>query len=283
MGLNQIISHLSQGMLAAALLGSCMAPEEPMDEDVGKTEMVDKIPYKRGICRDMTEDVEYNMAVDSYFNEWNNLTGLLQLPEGWDVWMKVNKGEGLNNNHDRFCRTFYLSKDLDKNLTMVVDIYQDPSKVYLDSSWAGSDKHLSLLERFFEFTYPNWNLTLTSVIGMEQRDKEEVMKENQVRLYLGYPGASHTEGSQNIYVHYDPIVGHELAHILSLGHHYPSKEHMGENWFAAPGELMCIMDRTWNQFGSPERFALGIPLNVDNKQEIEDLASILNSKYVDNY
>lgn len=223
---------------------------------------------KSEVCIHLLQDQEYDSAVDEYSTQW-------QLSEDWNDWMKENRR--------RFCEPFYKTQELEKKITIAIDISQDPSNVYNDPSWVGSSEHLNALGKMISLAYPTWEINLVPIIDLDEEDKKKIKTESDVTLFLGTEGTSFGGGSV-IGVHYESITNHELAHVLGLKHDYEGGvEDIGNGTYSAPGETKCLMDRNWNQFGSPERFALDIPMDVDNTEELDEVIKYINGQYLDDY
>jgi len=240
-------------LLASTFLG-CGNPDQAYEEPVP-------------LCVDKTR---YNSAVQEYYEESNFESKVL--PTAWPAWM--------GDNYGHFCKAFDLTQHniqkKQKTVSVVVFYYQNVPITY-KNPWPSEEEHMKDLETLLELTFPTWDF----VVDFGGEESTEKILENDITVYLN--AGINLGGAGSIYVDKEGALQHEIAHELGLIHHYDDFKYYGQGTNMAPGETKCLMDISSNQLGSPDRFALDIPLQIDNGEKIKELKKEINARYPDEF
>lgn len=244
----------------ASLLSNC-SPNAENDETAGVhqfpplTEETKPLPPER--CDE--DPTAYNRTAVDYEKEFN-------LPLNWSEWMI--------NHYERFCLPFekgnFYNENYDGRITLSLFYYNDTPVPYVEA-WP-EEEHEIDIERFLELSFPGFDFEAKFYRNQKTSD---------VIVYLNSP-KSYISG-RNVYLHYESIISHEIGHFLGLKHHYDDINEIGQGRNMPPGEEKCIFDRNDTQYGSSDRFALNLDLDVDNYAQIDALIKKINRKYPFDY
>ena len=232
-----------------AFFSACVPENMPEEESYD---------FNLNIIETAVEFVDWDARYDIEVVEWAEL---YSMPEGWAEWMVENR--------ERFINAFKYSRGNDRHIRIGFWYYN--GRIHYDPPWESEDEHMAALARLAELQYPGWDFDF--VRGGEVPDVDLVMFANSDNSVCC--GANH----DTLRAHFETIFAHEFAHWFPLYHHYTSNETIGAGEQLAPGEVVCLMDRTDTQFGSPERFALGIPQDIDNEAEILEAVENIYERY----
>jgi len=266
MELNNLSRHLSGGALAAFLLNSCTSEQDFIEEDIGVIVSPPQnisAPKPKKCENSFLEDQQYQNEVNLYSERWD-------LPKGWSKWM-------LEEGYERLCNTFNITKFYDEHVTL--GVYDNDLSIYKDQSKSGQD-YAGLLEKLLELSHPGWEWKLT-YLGVYEGKLTVSIDDYDGFVLLGSE-SSHAN-SKAIQVHHPGAIVHEAGHFLGLHHHYKKIEDVGLGHNMPPGEEKCIMDRNSQQWGSSERFALDLRMDVNNYEEINLVLEKVNGVLVDSY
>ncbi len=280
-------------LMASLALASCYAPEESGEsnyntveiDDAGAADAPAEKPKKE--CKNsVEEDAEYKNAVIEYRNKWNmpepglidncktspNDPPCTEMTPSWSAWMMEH--------YDIQCGSFYLAQNMDKKVNLSVYYLKEPSEMY-GTPWESEEAHMKALERELELTYPTWDFTLTSLLGLSEEEQEAIGRASDWIVMLG-TDSSYQQG-KHIHIHYEGIISHEMGHALRRWHHYQTLEEMGEGNLMPPGDQTCLMDRNDSQYCSAGRFALDMPMDANNHDELETVIAEINGHHADGY
>lgn len=246
----------------ALVLTSCSA-EVPFGEDIGNllnpaleigpVKTPPEKCYKKGIPA-------YEQSMKEYQEEFD-------LSEEWLEWMV--------DNYNRYCRAFnvgnFYQEEYQNKIFLSLQYYNNTPVPYTGSY--PKEEHEQDIERLLELTFPGYDII--AKFGRNPENSHGV-------VYLNAPQISHADRKE-IYLHYEAIISHEFGHFLGLIHHYDSEQEIGLGMNMPPGEEKCIMDLSSQEYGSADRAALTIDLDVNNAEEISALIKKINSKYPEDY
>ncbi|MDO8510629.1 MAG: hypothetical protein Q7S55_00525 [Nanoarchaeota archaeon] len=254
----------SMGLLGI-LLASCTAEvpaEIPMEEiGIAPGPPLEIVPLKTPPenCYEKNDILGYEQAMKEYQEKFN-------LSEEWVQWMI--------DHYDRYCRAFnignFYREEYQNTIILSLNYYNDVPVPYTELY--PEEEHEKDFERLIELKFPGYD-----IVAEFGRDPEY----SHGVVYLNAPGSS--ANRREIYLHYETIIGHEFGHFLGLHHHYGSIEEVGQGMNMPPGEEKCVMDRNSTQYGSSDRAALNINLEIDNAKEIDELLKKILDKYPEEF
>ena len=250
--------------LLGILLASCTAevPREIPREEIGsithpplKIKEIEPLKTPPQYCYEKNDILGYEQAMKEYQEESN-------LSEEWKQWMVDNYG--------RYCQAFnignFYREEYQNKIFLSLNYYNDVPVAYTEPY--PEEQHEKDFERLIELTFPGYDIV--AEFGREPEQSHGV-------VYLNAPSSN--ANIREINLHYETIIGHEFGHFLGLYHHYDTIEEMGQGKNMPPGEGKCVMDRNSEQYGSSDRAALNIDLDIDNGKELHELLLEIIDKY----
>ena len=220
-------------------------------------------PETLALCVDRNK---YQAAAQEYY-EVSSLDSE-KLPVAWPEWV--------NDNYDRFCKAFDLTQYSiqNKGKSLSLGIFYDQNRPILyENPWPSEEEHMKDLEALLEFTFPSWDFKIT----FEGEESAEKMQAHDFAVYLN--ATVNLQTGHSIFLHHEAALAHEVAHEMGLKHHYDTLSDAQQGTNLAPGEINCLMDVTSYQLGSPDRFALDIPFDLDYGTEINMIRKKIASHY----
>lgn len=133
--------------------------------------------------------------------------------------------------------------------------------------WKNEQDHMQKIKELLELTYPTYEFNVTFK-GIT-RNPQEIRTDYPVIIMSPDIETSRANVYYvKAYIEYDSILPHEFTHLFGIGHNYKGRqENVGCN--LPPGETRSIMALNSDELDSGNRFALDIPLDVNNSEKIQ--------------
>lgn len=186
--------------------------------------------------------------------------------EEWEQWMldPVRR--------ERYRRAFGLQRDRQWPLNINVRYKNDVPLPYAHP-WPNEQLHTEDLGLLLNLTFPRYQFSMAF-------NQEPTSRPGQITLYLNATGSGAHPGFVD--VQWETILGHEMAHIFGIDHHYWDSD-INTIIDMPPGESICIMARRGGALCSGCRTALGIPLDIDNNRQVEQVIQAIYDRYPANW
>lgn len=192
----------------------------------------------------------YQVQIKSFRSRYNKSAE-------WEAWMLANR--------DRYQSVFNTSHAVPCPVGIATS-YE--TALAYNPPWSSESEHMAALNRMADLTYPGYHFDFS--LGLTPST-------SYARAILGQVDRTSSGVGGIVRLHYEGIFGHEFGHLLAVIHHYEG-DTGGSGLHFPPGESLCIMDRNSNQYCSACRTALNLPLDVNNRTEIDAAIANINSR-----
>ena len=224
--------------------------------------LIQQILFRISHCREGNSDPAIILPLDAYERHVQDFKNRFSKSNEWELWMLDNRG--------RYIGAFNISRNLPSIINISFNYETEP--IAYDPPWTDENEHMSTLESLAEGCFATYNFNFNF-----NGDTES----SYANVIAGIASTTSHASGKNMYVYYEGIFNHEFGHFMGISHHYDDSnlDTIGDGLHMPPGDTICIMDRTFNQYCSGCRTALNIPLDIDNQRQIEITTNDINRRY----
>ena len=199
-------------------------------------------------------------GADEYSTQVRAYKDIYKKSAEWEKFMLANK--------NRYINAFNISRTAP--YVMDISFRYDTNPIKYNPPWKDENEHMAALKLVLYYSFPSYHLIM-KFKGDEQSA--------YINMIAGIPTNDSFSSGKVIKMYYETIAVHEMGHSMGLGHHYDTDADTGLQKHMPPGETLCVMDRSLNQFCSACRMAIGLPLDVDYEDESVAAVDVIYKRY----